>query len=299
MRLNAQVRRRIDAIREDRVHGAGWLSRRAISVMALSARMSDAESIAVFLEELRGLAVELATLRPSMTPVANGVCPLLRLIEAEAKEEPDLAHLQQYAQAAARRLVRASLRATQRAAACAAALISSGDAVMTCSYSATVIKGFEMAKGKGKEFSLIVARSESRDGRAYGEAMAQKLAPRGIPTEVIPDDALEARASKASKALVGADTVFPDGSIINGAPTLRLAQSAKKYGIPFYVVCEAAKFDRRGQAPVLEEGFEVIPAELIAGIITEEGLLRPRVVGQNPTCRNNLGRPHWGGPTGA
>ncbi|MFH1486744.1 MAG: hypothetical protein ABIH46_11795 [Chloroflexota bacterium] len=254
------------------MHGAGWLSRRAMSVIGLAAESIQAESVADFLQGLRAVAGELVSLRPSMMPISNSVRDLLHLIEEKAEEEQDVSRLRSYAQAASKRLTRTSLRATQKAASHAAALICDGDIVMTCSYSTAVVRSLELAKKKGKTFSVVAARSEARDGRAYGEAMAEKLASIGIPTEVIPDDTLESRVAKASKALTGADTVLPDGSIINGAPTLRLAQAAKRHGVPFYVVCETAKFAPLGQASTLEEGFELIPSRLLARIVTEDGL---------------------------
>ena len=82
----------------------------------------------------------------------------------------------------------------------------------------------------------------------------------------------------ASLALVGADSILPDGTLINGIPTSNLAKAASNNGIPFYCVCETAKFDiqnDRSKQNKLEPGFETIPLELITGIITEEGLMNP------------------------
>lgn len=215
-----------------------------------------------------------------MTPIRNGVCQLVKLVEEEAVRRPPRGPIQLrlWTQRAAKTLVVKSRSATRRAARRAADLISDGDVVITCSYSAAVLKSFEAAKKQGRLFSVIAARSEGKDGRSYGEAMARKLASAGIPAEVVPDDALESAAARASLALVGADTVMPDGAIINGAPTLRLAQAAKRRAVPFYVVCETSKFLAGRDAPMLEEGFEVVPGELVDGIITERG---PRAAALN------------------
>ncbi len=77
-------------------------------------------------------------------------------------------------------------------------------------------------------------------------------------------------------AFIGADTVWADGSLINGIPSYLLAEIAAKKDIKFYSVCETAKFDvsnPRDRASHIEPGFELVPSELIAGIITEEGMI--------------------------
>jgi translation initiation factor 2B subunit (eIF-2B alpha/beta/delta family) len=107
---------------------------------------------------------------------------------------------------------------------------------------------------------------------------AEQLRAYGIPAEVIPDKAIKQYISKVGKALVGADSVLADGSLINGVPTYAVALAAKESQIPFYSLCETDKFDTRsylGQPPELEEGFDRVPPHLITGIITEKGVVKP------------------------
>ncbi len=75
---------------------------------------------------------------------------------------------------------------------------------------------------------------------------------------------------------MGADSVLRDGRLINGLPTYELALAAKGR-LPFYVVCETLKFNPRvsSMQVKLEEGFDLIPPELITGIITEAGTFKP------------------------
>jgi translation initiation factor 2B subunit (eIF-2B alpha/beta/delta family) len=80
---------------------------------------------------------------------------------------------------------------------------------------------------------------------------------------------------------VGADNFLCDGSLINGAPTYKLAEKAKECGIPFYSVCETTKANTMsylGEKTHLKEGFELIPSNLITGIITEKGILHPHEI---------------------
>jgi translation initiation factor eIF-2B subunit delta len=143
-----------------------------------------------------------------------------------------------------------------------------------------VCKVFELAEQKETEFHVMVAESRFNE-IAYGEIVAEQLREHRIPSEVIPDEKIHLRVSKANKALVGADSITADGYLINGTPTLILAQAARKRKIPFYTVCETAKFDIQGhmaRAPELEPGFDKTPLDLITGIITEKGTMAPGLV---------------------
>ena len=53
--------------------------------------------------------------------------------------------------------------------------------------------------------------------------------------------------------------------------------AAKECKIPFYAVCEMSKFNIQSDLE-LEPGFDLIPKELITGIITEQGLMEPEEV---------------------
>ena len=100
--------------------------------------------------------------------------------------------------------------------------------------------------------------------------------------------------------IVGADRVAANGDAANKIGTLGVAVLAKHFKIPFYVVCPHSTVDLRTlrgadieieeRAPsevrevygvqvaprdvnVFNPAFDVTPAELISGIITERGLI--------------------------
>ena len=173
-------------------------------------------------------------------------------------------------------IIRRSEEAALKAAEQGANFIEDSDRLMTCSYSSTLCETLKIAEQGGKVFHVLVAESRS-SGEAYGELAAEELKRQGISVEVIPDAAIGDSITRASKALVGADSILGDGSLINGTPTYEVASAAKKAGIPFYSICETAKFSVRSLAeqPELEEGFDSVPPGLITGIITEEGILKP------------------------
>ena len=130
-----------------------------------------------------------------------------------------------------------------------------------------------------------------------------ELAQAGVPHTLIPDVAaghLMANG-EVDVILVGADRVAANGDTANKVGTYTLAVLAARHAIPFYVCVPTSSVDLAtpdGSAIVIEErkaeevleirgvriappgtqvrnpAFDVTPAELIAGFVTEEGVIR-------------------------
>jgi methylthioribose-1-phosphate isomerase len=130
-----------------------------------------------------------------------------------------------------------------------------------------------------------------------------ELAQAGVGHTLIPDVAaghLMARG-EVDVVLVGADRVAANGDTANKVGTYTLAVLAARHGIPFYVCAPTSSVDlatpdgstieieERSPQEVLQfrgvqvappgtqvrnPAFDVTPAELIAGIVTEEGVIR-------------------------
>lgn len=277
MALNPEIIRQIEEIRQDKIHGASWLSRQAIGVLNLAVKKSEAKELSHFLEELEVVGRKLIDTKPSMASITNCVSRFIYEVSQESEAEKDLGSLKNIGSSIGHKLIKdseeASLKITKRGA----ELIEKGDRLMTCSYSSTICQTFRLAKLTVKEFRVSVAESRSGD-KAYGEVTAEQLKSYGIPTEIIPDSAIKYRISKVDKVLVGADSILFDGALINGVPTYSVAITAKDRQVPFYSLCETYKFDIRsylGQPAELEEGFDRVSPHLITGIITEEGTIKP------------------------
>ena len=269
----------LEDIRIDKLHGASWLSRSAVEVMRLAVEETESSTIDGFLAELIRLAKELMTSRPSMASVTNCVSRLVYEVSERSKEEKELSLLKDFTVAKADEIVRGSKRATLKVVEMGADLIEEGDEIMTCSYSSTVCQTFEMAKNKKRSFKVLIAESIGSGGRRYGKITADELESDGIRTELISDDAIMDDISRVKKVLVGADSILADGSLINGAPTNKLALAAKEMNVLVYSLCEISKFDLRDHLEIeLEEGFDLILPDLITGIITEEGMIKPNEV---------------------
>jgi translation initiation factor eIF-2B subunit delta len=278
--LNTKVTEKINKLKDDRVHGASWLSRQAIRTLNLAIKENQALTITEFVEEIQKVAAELTKARPNITPIANYTILFLHQIVAMSQDEKDLDSLKRSARLTGKDFLKSATKAVSKSIEYGCGIISDLDTVITCSYSSTVCQVLEMAKKREAKFRVIVAESGFND-QVYGQITARQLMKRQIPVELISDQNINLRIAKADKALVGADSITADGYLINGKPTFLLAQAAKKKKIPFYVVCESAKFDIQGyvtKSPELEPGFDRTPLNLITGIITEKGTMQPSLV---------------------
>ena len=132
---------------------------------------------------------------------------------------------------------------------------------------------------------------------------AWELAQAGVPHTLIPDVAAGHLMSRGEVdvILVGADRVAANGDTANKVGTYTLAVLAARHGVPFYVCAPTSSVDLAtpdGAAIPIEErkaeevlsfrgvriappdtdvrnpSFDVTPADLITGIVTEEGVLR-------------------------
>lgn len=273
--MNPLLESAIQAIVDDRTHGAGWLAREAVKVMERVARASAATTLSDFVAELRDAANRLGSSRPSMAPLRNEIAELFWRVLRQARDEIDAAALKAYAVNQARRLVVTAERDAMLAAEKAAELLSGGEGVLTGSYSATVAvalrKAFKRRRAGGGEMRIFVARSECA-GIAYGPQLVEELGTAGMAATVIADKDIARYAREAAMAVTGADSILADGSVVNGCPTLEIAKAIVLAGAPFYVVGETAKVFA-GTEVRLEPGFDLVPGELVSGVMSERGML--------------------------
>lgn len=277
----AELAAALDAIRRDRARGASELARAALAILAESAERLPARDGPALEAALRRHAAALAAARPSMTAPAVLIRRWLDALGDAADPEA----MRRRAADEARRLIALSESAVQRAADNAAALVPAGATIATLSLSATVTALFSRLAGSGA--SAIVAES-----RPLGEGvvLAERLSGLGMPALLVTDAALGHALGEADVAVVGADTILPDGGVINKAGTYLLALAARDRGIPFLVVTESFKRRPTDLGPVaLEEMdpaelgvpplpgivvrnvyFDVTPARLVDRVVTEE-----------------------------
>lgn len=158
------------------------------------------------------------------------------------------------------------------------------------------------AHRQGKQ--LHVYADETRPLLQGARLTMTELAAAGVPATLIVDGAAAAtmRAKEISCVIVGADRIARSGDAANKIGTYGVAIAAAYHRIPFYVAAPRSSIDfslPSGDRIPIEErnagelrecagvptappaahaynpAFDVTPAPLIAGIITEYGVLRP------------------------
>jgi translation initiation factor 2B subunit (eIF-2B alpha/beta/delta family) len=272
-----EIAQMIAEIENDKEHGASFISREALQTMKLVIKRSRGKTSEEFLGELTEAGIALIKARPSMASITNNISRFMYEVRNCGETEKRLDPLKNFASILSEEIIKDSEQASLNTAKNGAEYLENMDVVMTCSYSSAVCQTFKQAFLKGKHFRVLALESKSAEGKLYGKIAAQELESARILVKVIPDDAIKRYISGVNKIFVGADSVFADGSLINGTPTYKLASQAVGENIPLYSVCETIKFKVQGlaQESQLEEGFDRIPPNLITGIITEKGILKP------------------------
>lgn len=266
----ALLAERVQELRDDRSHGASWMARRAVETLAELTKL-DVPSCDDLLGELRDAGRQLAACRPGVGAVAGAVG---RVLAAAGHESHlDLDNL--------RRLIQEEAQALDDARRRAAASITiqlrerlDGAIVLTHSASGTVREAFQQT-----EPAKVICTVSEPVGE--GRAFAQEWQAAGLDTELVEDAEAPDRIADASILLIGADTVFRDGTICNKVGTIPLAKAAADAGIPTIVAAEVIKLAPvpGSQAPELADIerslFELVPPELITEVVTEEGPFAP------------------------
>ena len=181
-------------------------------------------------------------------------------------------------------------------------LIAAGATVLThCNAGAlavselgTATAPMYLSHAAGKPFHVIV--DETRPLLQGARLTAFELANAGISVELICDNMAATLMAQGmvDLVLVGTDRVTRNGDVVNKIGTLNLAVLCQHYQVPFFVACPSSTFDahtatgadvtieQRPAEEVLGDhaakvaarnpAFDVTPASLVSGIITEHGI---------------------------
>jgi methylthioribose-1-phosphate isomerase len=165
----------------------------------------------------------------------------------------------------------------------------------------TALGVLRAANDLGKKIRVIA--TETRPVMQGSRLTAFELDHYGIDFSLIPDTAVGHLMSSGliNRVIVGADRILKSGHVYNKIGTYQVAALAKRHKIPFYVAAPSSTFDLTSKVGdvVIEErnknelmkmgnkllapkgikifnpAFDVTPPELITGIITEKGILKP------------------------
>jgi len=178
--------------------------------------------------------------------------------------------------------------------------VCNAGALATVDYG-TALGVFYAAQEAGKKFKVISC--ETRPLLQGSRLTTWELLRSKIDTTLICDNmaATLMKQGKIDGIFAGADRIALNGDAANKIGTYSLAVLAKHHKIPFYIVAPLSTFDRKtktGQGIPIEErkseeithlrglaiapknvkvynpAFDVTPNALIAGIVTEKGVLR-------------------------
>ncbi len=258
----------VEELGSDRTHGGSWMARRAVEAL-LEVAAEPASSSAELLERLLAAGRELVDARPAMGAIAHAVGRLVASVHTASHLRPD--ELQRLVSEEGSALVEARNRAAHSIAVQLAPLLRDA-LVLTHSASATVR---EAVIHTPPARLSCTASAPFEEGRAF----AEDLRAQGIDAGVVEDADVFPRLAGVSLVLVGADTVYEDGSIENKIGTRPLAEAAHQVGVRFVVACEVLKL-----APVRPAGADepelrdITPPQLVDEIVTEEGPVAPEEV---------------------
>ncbi len=189
-----------------------------------------------------------------------------------------------------------------------AGLIENGANIMVhCNAGALATSGIGTALGvlytakkRGKKFTVYSC--ETRPLLQGARLTSWELTRNGIDTYTLCDNMAATYMPDVDLVLVGADRIALNGDTANKIGTCGLSIIAKYHKVPFYVVAPISTFDFDTQsgkdipieircedevrkfntknivaerAKVCNPAFDVTPAKLITGIVTEKGIIRP------------------------
>ena len=288
VRLQNRIIEEIRQIREDSEHGANWLSNAAVELLADASRNLEAPDAEALMEKIRFYARLLIESRPSMASMASKIATFL----AALPEDASVDELRDSAETAASDMLDSVADKRRLLVEHALSVLGVASTVFTCSSSSTVYDILTRMN------SPRVFVTESRP-MLEGRDLAEKLGWEGLDVTLVVDAAIGSYIGEADAALTGADSVQYDGSSVNKVGTRLLALAARDQGVPFYVACDSYKFNLlhyMGREILIEEQepdevsepmtgvtvlnpyFEIVPARLVDGVITEYGLMTPTAI---------------------
>jgi methylthioribose-1-phosphate isomerase len=299
-----------EAIRSLRVRGAPAIGLAAAYGVVLAARnlASQGASGKRFEADLGGAVEELRQTRPTAVNLFWALDRIRRLIDQNRDTAPsDLADL---LLVEADRMLGEDEAANRNIGRHGAELIPDGSSVLThCNTGSLATAAFGTALGcirtahqQGKRVHVWV--DETRPLLQGARLTAWELKVLGIPFTLITDSMaghFMARG-QVDLAVVGADRIVANGDAANKIGTYSAAVLARAHDIPFYFVAPTSTVDLQtasGEDITIEErtpeevasfggvrtapegtiaanpAFDVTPARLISGIVTERGVVRP------------------------
>jgi methylthioribose-1-phosphate isomerase len=298
------------AIRELKVRGAPAIGVTAAMGVALGEQLSTANDYEALAKELLTVCDRLAATRPTAVNLFWAIERMKRRL-ADLRKGP-VAEIKSALWKESQAILEEDIALCKAMGRHGAALIKQGQTILThCNAGALATAGYGTALGvvraaweQGKQIQVIA--DETRPVLQGARLTAWELMQDKIPVTLITDNMAGSlmRQGKIDLCIVGADRIAANGDVANKIGTYSVAVLAKAHGIPFYVAAPYSTIDlqtksgadipieqRKPQevttihgshaiAPsgvhVYNPAFDVTPAQLVSGIITERGVFTPQ-----------------------
>ena len=297
-----------EAIKTMRVRGAPAIGIAAAMGAVIGVQTVGDSDTYAFRERFADVCDYLATSRPTAVNLFWALDRLRRVVDSQPGA--DVPALRRALLDEAKRIRDEDAAMCRAIGEAAAALITPGAGVLThCNAGGlataeygTALAACYAAHDAGREFRVYAG--ETRPLLQGSRLTAWELAQAGIDVTVICDSMAGVLMSQGKVDLVitGADRIAANGDTANKIGTYSVAVLARAHQIPFYVAAPSSTFDlstpdgscipieerdpdeiRRGfgllTAPIDAKcycpAFDVTPAALIRGIITENGIITP------------------------
>ena len=294
-----------EAIRTLVVRGAPAIGVSGAFGMALAGLQSKAETKEELLSDLKKAQKILFMTRPTAVNLVWGLEQIMKV----AKENDSVDEIKESIIDKAKQMADEDIKINQEMGKHGSQLFKNNDSVMThCNAGALATVGYGTALGviratkeSGKNIKVIA--TETRPVQQGSRLTAFELKHDGIDVTIIPDTAVGYTMANnlVNRVVVGADRILRTGHVYNKIGTYQVATMAKQHNIPFYVAAPLSTFDLKSNtedviieqrnasevtgigdkktAPddisVINPAFDLTTPDLISGIITEKGVIKP------------------------
>ncbi len=295
-----------DAIKTMIVRGAPAIGIAGAHGVCLAAIESKGK--ANFIEEVKRIADYINSSRPTAVNLAWAIKEQLKILEKNSSKTPD--EIIELLIENAIKLENEDIEINKKIGDFGATIIPKGATIQThCNAGALATVGYGTALGVVRSAfkndpTIKVFADETRPRGQGARITTYELTRDGIDTTLITDGmgAYFMKKGMIDVVVVGADRIALNGDSANKIGTYMVAIAAKYHNIPFYIAAPKSTIDpsiKSGDEIVIElrnkeevtivndkpictdkvnvinPGFDVTPAELITGIITEYGIFKP------------------------
>ncbi len=294
-----------EAIRTLVVRGAPAIGVSGAFGLALASLQSDAKEKDELISYLENAKKILFETRPTAINLSWGLDKIMQV----AKNAENVDEIRKSVVEAAKQMAEEDIKINMSIGKNGSELFDDNDTIMThCNAGALATVGYGTALGviratkeSGKNIKVIA--TETRPVQQGSRLTAFELKHDGIDVSLIPDTAVGYTMANGlvNGVIVGADRILQTGHVFNKIGTYQVATMAKQHNIPFYVAAPLSTFDLKSNpedviieqrkasevtgigdkktAPdgidVINPAFDMTPPELISGIITENGIVKP------------------------